>query len=140
MLVIASWFITENSLKNKLGAQCQAKRYNLGHIGIFPLGRQMSGQKKAESIYFEDWENHCLMQQTNNQCKSEVAQLCPTLCDPMDCSPPGFSVHGIFQARVLKWVTISFSKGSSQPRDWTWVSCIADRCFTVWATREAQPM
>ena len=52
-------------------------------------------------------------------------------------SPPGFSVHGMFQARVLEWVAISFSKGSSQPRDWTWVSRIAGKCSTVWATREA---
>ena len=42
-----------------------------------------------------------------------VAQSCPTLCDPMDCSPPGFSVHGISQARILEWVAISFSRGSS---------------------------
>ena len=61
---------------------------------------------------------------------SEVAQSCPTLCDPMDCSLPGFSVHGIFQARVLEWVAISFSRGSSRPRDRTWVSCIAGRHFT----------
>ena len=53
---------------------------------------------------------------------SEVAQPCPTLCNPMDCSLPRFSVHGIFQARVLEWVAISFSKGSSRPRDRTWVS------------------
>ena len=56
---------------------------------------------------------------------------------PMDCSPPSSSVHGIFQARLLEWVAISFSRGSSQPRDWTWVSCTAGRLFTVWATREA---
>ena len=56
-----------------------------------------------------------------------VAQLCSTLCDPMDCSPPGFSVHGIHQARILEWVVISFSKGSPQPSDQTWVSCIAGR-------------
>ena len=49
--------------------------------------------------------------------ESEVAQLCLTLCDPMDCNPPGSSVHGIFQARVLEWIAISFSRGSSQPRD-----------------------
>ena len=58
------------------------------------------------------------------------------LCDPMDCSQPGFSIHGIFQARVLEWVAISFSRGSSRPRDWTQVSCIAGRHFTIWATRE----
>ena len=68
---------------------------------------------------------------------SEVAQLCPTLCDPMDCSLPGTSVHGIFQARILEWVAISFSRGSSQPMDQTQVSCIVGRHFTIWATREA---
>ena len=51
--------------------------------------------------------------------ESEVAQLCPTLCDPMNCSPPGSSIHGIFPARVLEWVAISVSRGSSQPRDGT---------------------
>ena len=59
------------------------------------------------------------------------------LCDPMDCSPPGSSLHGILQARVLERVAIAFFRGSSQPRDWTPVSCIADRHFTAWATREA---
>ena len=67
---------------------------------------------------------------------SEVTQSCPTLWESMDCSPPGSSVHGIFQVRILEWVAISFSRGSSQPRDWTWVSCIAGRRFTIWATRE----
>ena len=52
--------------------------------------------------------------------ESEVAQSCPTLCDPMDCSLPGSSIHGIFQARILEWVAISFSRGSSRPRDRTW--------------------
>ena len=66
----------------------------------------------------------------------EVAQSCPTLCDPMDCSLPGSSVHGIFQAIVLEWIAISFSNGSSQPRDRTRVSRIVDRRFNVWATRE----
>ena len=51
-------------------------------------------------------------------------QSCPTLCDPADCSPPGSSVHGIFQARILEWVAVSSSRGSSQPRDQTCVSCI----------------
>ena len=69
---------------------------------------------------------------------SEVAQLCPTLCDPMDCSPPGSSIHGILHARILEWVAISFSRGSSWPRDRTQVSCIAGRRFNLWATREAQ--
>ena len=63
----------------------------------------------------------------------EVAQSCQTLCYPMEYNPPGSSVHGIFQARILEWVAISFSRGSSQPRDWTQVSCIVGRCFNLWA-------
>ena len=70
--------------------------------------------------------------------KSEVSQSCLTLCDHMNFSLPGSSIHGIFQARILEWIVISFSRGSSQPRDRTWVSCIADRRFTIWATREAK--
>ena len=70
---------------------------------------------------------------------SEVAQSCPTLCDPMDSSLPGSAVHGIFQARILEWTAISFSRGSSQPRDRTRVSCIADRHFTIWTTRQPFP-
>ena len=68
-----------------------------------------------------------------------VAQSCPTLCDPMNCSLPGSSLSmGILQARMLEWVDISFSRGSFWPRDGTQVSCIAGRFFTIWATREAQ--
>ena len=67
---------------------------------------------------------------------SEVAQSCPTLCNPMDCSLPGSSVHGIFQAGVLEWIAISFSRRSSQPKDQTWISHTVDRRLTVWATRE----
>ena len=62
----------------------------------------------------------------------EVVQSCRTLCDPMDCSLGGSSVHGIFQARVLEWVAIAFPRGSSQqPEDRTEVSRIAGRCFTI---------
>jgi len=55
----------------------------------------------------------------------------------MDYSPPGTSVHGILWARILEWIAISFYRGSSQPRDWTWGSCIAGRFFTIWATMSA---
>ena len=65
-----------------------------------------------------------------------VAQLCLTLCDPMDYSPPGSFVHGILQTSILEWVAIPFSRGSSQPRDWTRVFCIAGRLFTLWVTKE----
>ena len=66
-----------------------------------------------------------------------VTQLCLTLCDLMDGSPPGSSVPGIIQARILEWVVLYSSRESSQPRDWSQVSCIASGCFTFWATREA---
>ena len=65
-----------------------------------------------------------------------VAQWCLTLCDPLDCSPPGSSVHGILQAGILEWVAIPYSRRSSQPRNWTRVSCIVGRFFTIWDTRE----
>ena len=58
-------------------------------------------------------------------------------CDPMDCSPPGSSFHGFSQARILEWVAISFSRGFSQPRDWTQVSWIDSRILYRWGTREA---
>ena len=67
-----------------------------------------------------------------------VAQTCPTLCNPMNCSPPSFSVCEIFQTRILEWITISFSRGYSWPRDWTPVSWIAGIFFTVWATGKIQ--
>ena len=72
-----------------------------------------------------------------NKVWSEFAQSCLTLCDPVDCSPPGCSVHGSLQARIMEWVVISFSRGSSRPRDQTQVSCIAGRRFNLWAAREA---
>ena len=64
-----------------------------------------------------------------------VSQSCPTLCNPMDYSPSGSSVNEILQARIQEWVAISFSRVSSQPRNWTWVSGIASRFFSIWATR-----
>ena len=69
----------------------------------------------------------------NMSVKVKVTQSCPTLCYPMD-----YTVHGILQARILEWVAFPFSRGSSQPRDWTQVSHIAGGFFTIWATREAQ--
>ena len=79
----------------------------------------------------------CLENPMNSmKSESEVAQSCPTLFDPMDCSLLGCSVHGNFQAIILEWIAISFSRGSSLPKDWTQVSHIVDRCLTVWATRK----
>ena len=63
-----------------------------------------------------------------------LTQSCLIPYDPVDYSSPGFSVHGILQARILEWVAIPFSRRFSQSRDWTWVSCIAGGFFTIWAT------
>ena len=76
------------------------------------------------------------VQNTEFISESEVTQSCLALCDPMDCSLPGFSVHGILQARILEWIAISFSRRSSHPRVGTRVSHIVGRCFTICATRE----
>ena len=94
--------------------------------------------KVLHSICQQIWKIHQWPQvwksQFSLQCqrmlKVLVTQLCPTPCDPMDCSPPGSSVHEIFQARILEWVAISFSRGSSQPRDRTRVSRTAGGFFT----------
>ena len=64
------------------------------------------------------------------------AQSCPTLCDPMDCSPPGSSVHGMLLARILEWVAIPFSRGSFRPRNQTQISYTAGILFTIWVTRK----
>ena len=67
-------------------------------------------------------------------CVCSVAQLCPTPWDSMGCSPPGSSVRGTFQARLLEWVAISYSRKSSQPRDWTHISCISCTAGVVFTT------
>ena len=100
--------------------------------GIFPTQRQ--------KLHFP-WLLHCrpfLYHWDNGEAqwyyesKSEVTQSCPTLCNPVDCSLPGSSIHGIFQGRILEWIAIPFSRRSSQPREWTQVSRIVGRCFIVW--------
>ena len=80
------------------------------------------------------WHTH--IRQHYSAVKDLVVQSSPTLCSLIDCSPPGSSVHRFLQARILQWVPISFSRGSFPPRDQTWVSSIAGRFFTLWATKE----
>ena len=74
------------------------------------------------------WATHSLSYQSSAEVVVVVVVYSLSLAwllRPMDCSPPRSSVHGILQARILEWVAISFSRGSSQPRNWTWVSCTA---------------
>ena len=104
-------------------------------VAASPPGRSDSLQwqefKKGRSSFLlvEETSVHIFL-------KVLVAQSCLTLSDPMDCSLPGSSVHGILQARILEWITIPFSRVSSWPRDQPAVSCTAGRFFTVWAKRE----
>ena len=81
---------------------------------------------RLTSCYFSLW---CLSF-SHNICVHSVAQLCRTFRDPMDCKPPGSSVQGIFQARILKWVAISYSRASSWSRDWTSISHLS--CSGRW--------
>ena len=111
---------------------------SLGELRELVMGREawrtvIHGVAKSWT-QLSDW-TELNWTEPGDESESEVAQL--TLCNPVDCSPPGSSVHGILQARILEWVAISFSRGSSRPRDQTWVSCIGGRRFNFWATREA---
>ena len=90
----------------------------------FPLPWDSPGKNTGVGCHF-------LLQCMKGKSESEVAQLCLTFCDPMDYSLPCYTVHGIFQARALELVAISFPRGSSQPRYRTWVFCIVGRHFTV---------
>ena len=111
----------KNWAKNR-GLISQRVWYVLDENTVIPQAQQW----KVIKVLYETTHYGC-----ESEVKREVAQSCLTLCDPMDCSLPGSSVHGIFQARVLEWVAISFSRGSSGPRDQTRVSRIAGRRFTV---------
>ena len=106
--------------------RCAGER---SHLGDFIPGKFPADPTAGYNLIPISWE-------TQNESESLVAQSCPTLCDPMDCSPPGFSIHGIFQERILEWVAISFPRGSSQARDQTQVSHIVGRRLTLWAIRE----
>ena len=122
---------------------------SLSHYNFFRINHKQQSQTKSETkklfakssfsnittnktsllrIYF-----HLLIQSLFLHCSKVkvLAQSCLILCEPMDCSPPGSSIHGILQARILEWVAIPFSWVSSQPRDQIRISCMAGRLFTA---------
>ena len=109
--------------------------YKRGPWGWIPdlANENMGCPGKAEFQINNKYSSNILLE---NKVKVLVAQWCLTLCNPMDCSPPHSSVHGIFQARSLEWVAITSSRGPCRPRNQTWISCIADRVFIIWAIRE----
>ena len=90
-----------------------------------------SKQHRTQShVWRQQWWVAYEQVKYGDECCS-VVKFCPTLCNPMDCSLLCSSVHGISQARILEWVAISFSKASSQTRDQTQISCLADGFFTT---------
>ena len=121
------------NLKNNrmISVDFQGKPFNILVIQVYV---PTSNTEEAEV----EWFYEDLQDLLESESENEVAQSCPTLCDPSDCSLPGSSLYGILQARILDWVAISFSRGTSQLREWTQVSCVAGRRFNLWATREAQ--
>ena len=96
----------------------------------------MKNYKEKWILFGHNCNDPTLRIMWKNKVKMLVAQSCPTLCNPVDCSPPGSSVHGIHQARVLGWVAVPFSRGSFWIRGQTQVSCSAYRLFTIWTIRE----
>ena len=110
-------------------------------IGLEGRGRTFFsfGNSDQANIYRLQCFSHIILFNFHYVCVCLVTQSCLTLCDPMDCSRPGSSVYGIYQARILEWVAISFSRESSQPRDWTLVSCIAGGFFTTKPQLPATP-
>ena len=113
-----------------------------GKLNEFPLLSLFSIMKIIPEAFKQEWtqpntHKPCLFLPSGSLLICLITQLkvkvksCLTLCYPVDCSLPGSSVHGIPQTRVLEWVAISFSRGSSRPRDRTWVSHIAGRRFTL---------
>jgi len=109
-------------------------QYSLRNYLLWSAWKEYWVQKQIIHLFLQSSQLHIFLLKRKWKL---VAQSCLTLSDPVDCSPPGSSVHGILQARILEWVAISFSRGFSRPRDQTRVSCIAGRFFTNWATREA---
>ena len=95
------------------------------------LERLSTGNSEETERKCWNQEYKLLFFQVRAVCYCLVTKSVPTLCNPMNCSPPGSAVHGISQARILEWVAILFSRGSSQPRDWTCISRIGRRFFTT---------
>ena len=113
------------------------RRWISGELGAFSLLPKGFYLHRKALLEHKCWME-CKLMKVLKESESEVAWSCLTLCNPVDCGPPGSSVHGILQARILEWVAISFSRGSFWPRVQTQVSHIASRCFTLWATSRVQ--
>ena len=109
-----------------------------GSINLSPPGHlrlSLSTYSNKKTSIGQTWKQPGEGASRHNSLVCRAAKSENVNWDPMDWSPPGSSIHGILQARILKWVAIPFSRGSSQPRDWTQVSCIVGRFFSIWTAR-----
>ena len=131
---------TQVSCTDRWILYCWATRETQRNISFFHCPQFLTWLFDIQRILKTEilWQAHMVAKLGLNcfLCYS-LNQSCPNFCDPIDCSPPGSSVHGVLQARILEWVAIPFSRESSQPKCWTWVSCLVGRRFTVWATKES---
>ena len=144
----------EFALTSQTQIKNHVEEYRVTLIGLFqsqpPPGdtatpHQLHGSHTLEKEWHtcwwdeHDWRRPPCHEGTARPCTLS-RESCPALCETMDCSPPGPSVYGIFQARILQWVVVSFSRGSSWPRDQTRVSCISYKARWIlyhWVTWEA---
>ena len=139
------WSVLSSTLRHlELAEECG----QMEHGAQLIQSQSTSSQQCAEQTLMvsKDTCRRSVHLEQSSQCPTRVCfhasvhvkslHLCPTLCDPMDCSPPDSSVQGILQAGILEWIAISFSRGLSQPREWTQVPYIAGRFFTIWDTRD----
>ena len=140
----ASWWGWKRRVK-KLAWSLTLKNKDDGIWSNHFMANRRGKSRNSDNFYFLGLQNHCgqWLQQWNSKTLAPskesydkpvlylVTQSCPTLCNPMDCRPPGSTVHGILPARILEWVALL------QRRDQTQVSCTSGRFFTIWATREA---
>ena len=129
----------ECMLKKKKRKKQHTEQYDCDHPNPQSLlySQQECQQTKVGKKNICAKQSH---QMRNFKCVQSLQslQLCLTPCDPMDCSPPGSSVHGTLQAKTLEWVAMPSCRGPAQPRGQSWVSCTADRFLTHLATWEAQ--
>ena len=155
MFILFSWISTQFSAITWIPALSSADLLVLEHVSLHPELALRYLEDKLKGVWYLTWRSpeakgvtnyvpplwdwfrsYTRTLQVSTACL--VAQPCPSPCDPMDCSLPDSSVHKILQARILEWVAIPFSRGSSPARDRTQVSCISGRFLTSWATREAK--
>ena len=134
--LLSSKTLADNQQQNKCHLYCfRCQSKNLLCDKIFSFHPDSNPQRHVEKLRLKEVENTLGSQWKRRIetwlsdsrvvcCYCLVGQSCPTLCNPMNCNPPGSSVHGILQARIVEGVAISFSRGSSPPRDWACISCI----------------